>query len=72
MRNRKRDFDARTLFLPGTFVEDERTNQRGTSLVPSHDALANMPDEHSIYVRWDKSQRESWVNASRLRRVHSL
>jgi hypothetical protein len=64
--------EARGMFLPGVFVEDERTNQRGTVIVPSAAALGNMPDDNSVFVRWYLNDRETWVEAGRLRRVDRL
>lgn len=59
------------VLLPGNLVEDERTGQKGTIVVPSREALAQIPDGSNIMVRW-RNDRETWVDAKRLRRIDRL
>jgi len=69
---RPRTAETHRKILPGMFVEDERTNQRGTVVVPSIACLADMPNKDAVYVRWYINQRETWVEANRLRRIQHL
>jgi outer membrane usher protein FimD/PapC len=54
-------------FPLGSDVEDERTGQRATVIVPSEKAMREMPDSNALFVRWHKTLRETWTDPARLR-----